>query len=170
MREERGFRAPPKWAPEMGASPAISVDPRDRHETLRPLLQPPRSLCASTGHYPLLPSWEPVQPTTVRVLWSRHNFPGRTHSMSQAVAMPHPVWAGNRCQRATYMQRQGQIQSWTPQAVRTKKRKGNFSQQPQEQQIKSPQSTWCTLHLCDTWIDNESSQNWGGGLCVILFV
>ena len=57
-----------------------------------------------------------------------------------------------------------QIQSWTPGAVLTKKRKGNFSQQPQEQRIKSPQSTWCTLHLWNTWIDNESSQNWGGGL------
>ena len=45
-----------------------------------------------------------------------------------------------------------------------KKRKGNFSQQPQEQQIKSPPSTWCTLHLWNTWTDNKSSQNWGGGL------
>ena len=64
---------------------------------------------------------------------------------------------GNRCPQATYMQRWGQTQSWTPGAVRTKKRKGNFSQQPQEQQIKSPQSTWCTLHLWNTWIDNKSS-------------
>ena len=47
----------------------------------------------------------------------------------------------NRGQRATYMQKQGQIQRRTPGAVRTKKRKGNFSQQPQEQQIKAPQST-----------------------------
>ena len=39
-----------------------------------------------------------------------------------------------------------------------KKRKGNFSQQPQEQWIKYPQPTWCTLHLWNTWIDNESSQ------------
>ena len=39
------------------------------------------------------------------------------------------------------------IQSWTPGAVWKKKRKQNFSQQPQEQWIKSPQSTWCTLHL-----------------------
>ena len=34
---------------------AISTDTRDWHETLRLLLQPPRSLCASTGHYPHLP-------------------------------------------------------------------------------------------------------------------
>ena len=46
---------------------AISADPRDGHETLRLLLQPPRSLCASTGHYPHRPSQEPVQPTTARV-------------------------------------------------------------------------------------------------------
>ena len=38
----------------------ISTDPRDRHETLRLVLQPPRSLCASTGHYPHRPSQEPA--------------------------------------------------------------------------------------------------------------
>ena len=47
---------------------AISVDTRDRHETLRLLPQPPRSLCAGTGHYPHLSTWEPVQPATARVL------------------------------------------------------------------------------------------------------
>ena len=62
------------------------------------------------------------------------------------------------------MQRRGQIQSWNPGAVRTKKRKGNFSMQPQEQQIKSPQSTSYTQHLWNTWIDKESSPNWGGAL------
>ena len=46
---------------------AISADTRDRHEMLRLLLQPPRSLCASTGHSPHLPSWEPAQPATARV-------------------------------------------------------------------------------------------------------
>ena len=46
----------------------ISVDPRDGHETLRLLLLPPRSLCASTGHSPHRPSREPVQPTTARLL------------------------------------------------------------------------------------------------------
>ena len=65
----------------------------------------------------------------------------------------------NRCPQATYIQRQGQIQSWTPEAVRTNKRKENFSQQPQEQQIKSPKSTWGTLHLWNTWIDNKATQN-----------
>ena len=44
---------------------AISADPRDGHETLRQLLPPPRSLCASTGHSPHHPSREPVQPATV---------------------------------------------------------------------------------------------------------
>ena len=80
VREERGFRAPPKRAPETGASrghqrgpqrwaqaAVISVDPRDGHETLRLLLPPPRSLCVSTGHSPHLPSREPVQPATARV-------------------------------------------------------------------------------------------------------
>ena len=52
-----------KWARAV----ASSVEPRDRHETLRLLLPPPRSLCTSTGHYPHLPSWEPVQPATARV-------------------------------------------------------------------------------------------------------
>ena len=45
---------------------ATGADTRDRHEMLRLLLQPPRSLCASTGHSPHL-SQEPVQPTTARV-------------------------------------------------------------------------------------------------------
>ena len=51
-----------------------------------------------------------------------------------------------------------------PRSCANKEEKGNFSVQPQEQQIKSPKSTWCTLHLWNTWIDNESSKNWGGGL------
>ena len=46
---------------------AVSVDPRDGHGTLRLLLPPPRSLCASTGHSPHRPSGEPVQPATARV-------------------------------------------------------------------------------------------------------
>ena len=58
-----------RWA----QATAISSDPRDGHEMLRLLLLPPRSLCASTGHYPHLPSWEPVQPATARVPWSREN-------------------------------------------------------------------------------------------------
>ena len=155
------------------------------------LLQPPRSLCASTGHSPHLPSWEPVQPATARVPWSRDNFPGRTHGAPQAgvtscwpllpqarptsvllsspglsepeppnqlLLYPHPVWAKNRRPQVTYMQWLVQIQNWSQGAVWTKKRKGNFPQQPQEQRIKSPQSTWSTLHLWNTWIDNESSQ------------
>ena len=65
---------------------AISADTRDGHETLTLLLQRPRILCASTGHYPHLPSREPVQHTTARIPWSRDNFPGRTHGVPQAVA------------------------------------------------------------------------------------
>ena len=81
-----GFIAPPKRAPETGASHAISTDTRDGHEMLRLLWQPPRSLCASPGHYPHRPSREPVQLTTARVPWSRDNFPGRRHSTPQPVA------------------------------------------------------------------------------------
>ena len=64
----------------------ISADTRDGHETLRLLLLPPRSLCASTGHSPHLPSWEPVQPATARVPGSGDNIPGRTHGTPQAGA------------------------------------------------------------------------------------
>ena len=46
---------------------AISADTRDGHEMLRLLLPQTRILCASTGHSPHLPSWEPVQPATARV-------------------------------------------------------------------------------------------------------
>ena len=53
---------------------------------LRLLLQPPRSLCASTGHSPHVPSRAPVQPATAWVPWSRDSFPRRTHSLPQAGA------------------------------------------------------------------------------------
>ena len=46
---------------------AISAGLRDRRETLRLLLPPPKSLCASTGHSPHRPSRELVQPATARV-------------------------------------------------------------------------------------------------------
>ena len=101
-RKERGFRAPPKRAPETGASrdyqrgpqrraqdTVISTDPRDGHEMLRLLLPPPRSLYASTGHSPHHPSREPVQPATARLPLSRDNFPRRTHGVPQAAAMSH---------------------------------------------------------------------------------
>ena len=39
---------------------AISADARDGQETLRLLLPPPRSLCASAGHSPHRPSQEPL--------------------------------------------------------------------------------------------------------------
>ena len=68
VHEESGFREPPKRAPETGMSCGYQRDTRDGDETLRLLLQPPGSLCASTGHYPHLPSREPVQPATARVL------------------------------------------------------------------------------------------------------
>ena len=71
-----------RWA----RAAAISADTRDGRETLRLLLQPPRSLCASTGHYPHLPSREPMQPAPGRVLGSRDNFPGRTQGVPQAGA------------------------------------------------------------------------------------
>ena len=77
----------------------------------------------------------------------------------------NPVLSEQRTRpQATYTQSQGQIERWSPGAVRTKKRKGNLSQQPQEQRIKSPQTTWCILHLWNNWIDNKSSQNSGGAL------
>ena len=47
---------------------ALSADPRDRHETLMLLLPPPRSLCASTGHSPHLPSRSLCSPP---LPWSR---------------------------------------------------------------------------------------------------
>ena len=64
----------------------FSTDTRDGHEMLRLLLQPPRSLCVSIGHYPHLPFQQPVKPTTARVPRYRDNFPRRTHGMPQAVA------------------------------------------------------------------------------------
>ena len=161
---------------ELQRAVAISTDHRDSHEMLRLLQQPPRILCGSTGHYPHLPSWELVQPTTARVPWSRDNFPRRTHGVPQAGAtscwlLPpqarptfhtppspslsepeppitcsfNPVLSGQEESSSGNLHAEaGPIQSWTLGAVWTKKRRGNFSQQPQEQRIKSPQSTWCT--------------------------
>ena len=60
---ERRLKELQRWA----RAAAISADPRDGQETLRLLLPPPRSLCASTGHSPHLPSREPVQPPTARL-------------------------------------------------------------------------------------------------------
>ena len=76
-----------RWA----RAAAINTNTRDGHEMLRLLRQPPRSLCASTGHYPHHTSQEPVQPATARVPWSTDNtwrthFPRRTHGKPQPVA------------------------------------------------------------------------------------
>ena len=46
---------------------ASSADKRGGREMLRVMLQPPKTLCASTGHSPHVPSRESVQPTTARV-------------------------------------------------------------------------------------------------------
>ena len=60
---ERCLNELQRWA----RAAAIITDPRDGCETLRLLLPPPRSLCASTGHSPHRLSWEPVQPATARL-------------------------------------------------------------------------------------------------------
>ena len=60
---ERRLNELQRWARAV----AISADPRDGPETLRLLLPPPRSLCASPGHSPHRPSQEPVQPATARL-------------------------------------------------------------------------------------------------------
>ena len=181
-----------RWA----RAAVISADPRDGREMLRLLLQPPRSLCASTGHFhtsppgslcssPLPGSRDPGTTSLgehkVRLrLVQRHAGLCHRRLTPHPVPLPPPAWVSQSplisCHFNPVLSGQeqmpsgdlhteaGPIQSWTPGAGQTKKRKGNFSQQPQEQRIKSPQSTWCTLHLWNTWIDNESPQNWGGGL------
>ena len=65
-----------------------SLDPRDGDEPLMLLLQPPRILCASTGHYPHNHPQEPAEPTNARVPWSRDNFPERANGVPQAQAHP----------------------------------------------------------------------------------
>ena len=67
VREERDSERRLKELQRRARAAANSADPRDGHETLRLLLPPPRSLCASTGHSPHLPSREPVQPATASV-------------------------------------------------------------------------------------------------------
>ena len=85
--------------------------------------------------------WENTQPQAVAT--SCWPLPLQAHPALCTFPSPCPVWArtpesaapltpsclsGNRSPQVTYTQRRGQIQSWSPGAVRTKKRKGNFSQ------------------------------------------
>ena len=58
----------------------------------------------------------------------------------------------------------GPIQSWTPGAVRTKKRKGNFSSSLRSSGLNLHNQLDVPLHLVHTWRDKESSQHWGGGI------
>ena len=108
VHEERWFplhvptkgRAPAKGAPEMGTSQGYQLRPQRRAWTANAVLLTPRILCASTGHYQHPPAPH-VQHATARVPWSRDNFPGRTHSMPQAVVMscwPLPQQACPTCQ------------------------------------------------------------------------
>ena len=55
---------------------AISADHRDKHEMLRRLLQSPRSLCASTGHYTHAPPPHPWSLCSLPLPGSHE--PGRT--------------------------------------------------------------------------------------------
>ena len=79
-------RALPKWAPETGMSHSYQLGPKGRvwdTNTATAATKNPVWNCRSLP----TPPWESVQPGTARVPWSRDNFPGRAHSVSQAVAM-----------------------------------------------------------------------------------
>ena len=152
---------------------------------LRLLLPPPRSLCASTGHYPHLPSREPVQPTTASVQLPRENT---RHASGWCNVTLASAAAGSPCIRTTPSPRpewarapesaasltpsclseeqmpSGNLHSeaspnpkLNPGSCANKEEKRKFLPQPQEQLIKYPQSTWCMLHLWNTWIDNGST-------------
>ena len=177
VREERGFRAPPEWAPETGtshgyqrrhqrrawnakAAAAATKKPVCKHRSL----STPPLLGGCAAHHCQGPKiqgqlpWENarrasgccnVTPASAaagspRILCPSHPRPEWARAPEAAAALTLSCPGRNRRPQATYMQRWGQIQSWTPGAVPTKNRKGNLSQQSQEQQIKSPQSTWCT--------------------------
>ena len=62
----------------MSRSYQLGHQRQDGHETLKLLLQPPRILCASTGHNPQCHQEEPVQPTTARVPVSQGQLPQET--------------------------------------------------------------------------------------------
>ena len=197
LHEERGFRAPPKRAPEMGASRGYQRGLQRRAgdakaaaaATKKPVcehrsLSTPPLLGASAARHcqgPVIQEQLPRE-NALHVSGWCNVMRASDAAGSPRIHTPHsprPEWArapesaapltpfclsGNRRPQATYTQRRVQIQSWIWGAVRTKKRKGNLSQQPQEQRIKYPQLTWCTLHLLNTRIDNESAQNSGSGL------
>ena len=146
---------------------------------LRLLLQPPRSLWASTGHYPHLPSREPVQSATARVPWSRDNFPGRTHGAPQA----HPVLRTPPSSRTEWARapesaapltpsclseeqtpsgdlhtEAGPNPKLKPQSYANKEEKGKFLPAASGAADKISTINLMYLHLWNTWIDNESSQ------------
>ena len=180
MGASHGYqRGPQRWAWNPKAAAAATKKPVCKH---RSLSKPPLpGACAAhhcqgpeiQGQLPQENTWQAsgccnIMPASAVTGSLRVPYP----------SLPPPEWArapyqhlfnpvlsgwGNRRPQETYMQRQDEIQSWTPGPVKTKKRKGNISQHPQKQQIKSPQQLEVTLHLWNAWIDNESSQNWGSG-------
>ena len=96
MREERAFlphvhtesRAPPKWAPEMGASHGYQLRTQRQVQTTNVAAATTKNPVCKHRSLPT-PRQEPVQHTTARILWSRDNFPWRTHGATQDVAMSH---------------------------------------------------------------------------------
>ena len=59
---------------------------------------------------------------------------------NQLLLLPRPVWVGTDTLRRPTRRVRAKFKAEPQRAVQTKKRKGNFSEQPQEQRIKSPQS------------------------------
>ena len=120
----------------------VEMEPRAGETSCQPL--PPQArpeLC--TPHSPQ-PEWarapESAAPLTSFCLSKEQMPSGNLH----AEAGPNPKPNSRSCE--------------------DKEEKEKFLHEASGKWIKSPQSTWWTLHLWNTWVDNECSQNWGGGL------
>ena len=86
VREETGFRAPPKRAPETGVSCGYQRGHQRRAwDAKAAAAATKKPVCKHRSLY-TPPLREPVQPATARVPWSRDNFPGRMHGAPQAAA------------------------------------------------------------------------------------
>ena len=191
MREERGFRAPLKGAPETGVSRGYQRGPQRRAwdakaaaaATKKPVCKPrslstpplPGACAACHCQGPVIQGqlpWESARRTSgcckvtlasaaagsprIRTLPSPQ--PEWARAPESAAPLTPPCLSEEQTPSGDLQAEAGPNPKLNPRRYANKKRKRNLSQQPQEQWIKSPESTWCTLHLWNTWIENESSQ------------
>ena len=182
MGKSRGYQCGhQRQAWDTKAAAAATKKPVSKH---RLLFTPPllRACAARHCQGPVIQGQVPQENTQHASVWYNVTLASATTS-SPCITYPFlpptlPEWA-RAPEAAAPLTRSGLSEDQTPSGnlhaelgpnlklnprhCVNKEEKGNLSQQSQERRVKSPQSTWCTLHLWNTWIDNASCQNWGSG-------